>query len=288
MSEAVIEPTVETGESPSELQGDGLFSDNSSEGVQVEPEDTQDQPEVQEQETPAPDPDETGDRLRQKDYTQKTMALAEEKRAHQNEREQWLRERETAIQQPQEYYDEVPPSQYTQQIQQALQSPTLTNEDRAGLNVLYTMSQDMEQQAAELADLRSFREQFEPQYQETAQTVQHLSDSQLTARTSAIQEEVTEAQEAFGEESVQLSGDFIHRNFGATNPATGKEFTISELVGLATGKTTEEASAAREKTRTNRNQAKHKASTPQSPSGNPRGTGKQSRAEAIAEIEADM
>ena len=294
MSEAVeTESAVETGQTSAgpERLGDGIYSDTPA-GVPFEPEGNSVETEVQEEETPAPVELDSFEKsqgyLRHSDYTKKTTENSQ-RNTILDERERSLEIRERNLQ-PQESaaQPQTQPSQYSQAVSQALQSPTLTAEDRAGLQLFGNMAQDLEQTRAQLADLQARQEEFEPRFQETANSVYQLSEAQVSVRAAAIKEQVTEAQESFGEEAVTLSNDFIHRNYGATNPATGKDYTIPELVALATGKTAEEATAARERSRTSRQAAKQGIAARTSPSGGAPKSGKLSERDAVAEIAANM
>jgi hypothetical protein len=129
---------------------------------------------------------------------------------------------------------------------------------------------------------------MEAQFQQTQQSVWQLSDAQLQTKTKAIQTQIDEANKIFGDESVTLSSEFIKRNFGDTNPVTGSEFTIAELVGLATNKTVEEAAGARGRTQATRQRLKQVIAGSAQPSAAPNGKDKLSRDEAIAEIKANM
>ena len=290
MSEATDLSTIEeqATEAPVEQLGDGLRSDTplgaldepteSDEGVQESPEPTNN-------DTIDADERHKG-YLRQSDYTKGKQEIAREREALQAERAAW--EQQIAYAQAQAPVEgggeNSSASQYVQLAAQALQQPDLSPEDRAGLNTIYAMAYEMEKTQAELGRLQ----QLEAQFQQTQQDVLQLSDAQLQTQTKAIQGQIDEAKEIFGEESVSLSSDFIRRNFGDTNPVTGAEFTVAELVGLATNKTAEEAAGARGRTQATRQRLKQGIAGSAQPSAAPNGKGKLSRDEAIAEIKANM
>ena len=275
-------------EAPVEQLGDGLRSDTPL-GALDEPTESDDGA----QETPAPktttndtlDADEQHNGyLRQSDYTKGKQELARDREALQAERSAWEQQATYSQQQAQELPSDAPSSQYVQLAAQALQQPDLSPEDRAGLNTIYAMAYEMERTQAELGRLQG----LEAQFQQTQQSVWQLSDAQLQTQTKAIQAQIDEANKIFGDESVQLSSDFIKRNFGDMNPVTGSEFTIAELVGLATNKTVEEAAGARGRTQATRQRLKQGIAGSTQPSSAPNGKAKLSRDEAIAEIKANM
>ena len=275
-------------EAPVEQLGDGLRSDTPL-GALDEPTESDNGA----QETPAPKNNDTLDAdehhngyLRQSDYTKGMQGIARDREALQAERAAWEQQvAYTQAQQPAEGLpSDAPSSQYVQLAAQALQQPDLSPEDRAGLNTIYAMAYEMERTQAELGRLQ----ELEAQFQQTQQSVWQLSDAQLQTKTKAIQTQIDEANEIFGDESVTLSSEFIKRNFGDTNPVTGSEFTIAELVGLATNKTVEEAAGARGRTQATRQRLKQGIAGSTQPSSAPNGKAKLSRDEAIAEIKANM
>ena len=275
-------------EAPVEQLGDGLRSDTPL-GALDEPTESDNGA----QETPAPKNNDTLDAdehhngyLRQSDYTKGMQGIARDREALQAERAAWEQQvAYTQAQQPAEGLpSDAPSSQYVQLAAQALQQPDLSPEDRAGLNTIYAMAYEMERTQAELGRLQ----ELEAQFQQTQQSVWQLSDAQLQTQTKAIQTQIDEANKIFGDESVQLSSDFIRRNFGDMNPVTGSVCTIAELVGLATNKPVEEAAGARGRTQATRQRLKQGIAGSAQPSAAPNGKGKLSRDEAIAEIKANM
>ena len=275
-------------EAPVEQLGDGLRSDTPL-GALDEPTESDNGA----QETPAPKNNDTLDAdehhngyLRQSDYTKGMQGIARDREALQAERAAWEQQvAYTQAQQPAEGLpSDAPSSQYVQLAAQALQQPDLSPEDRAGLNTIYALAYEMESTQAELGRLQ----ELEAQFQQTQQSVWQLSDAQLQTKTKAIQTQIDEANEIFGDESGTLSSEFIKRNFGDTNPVTGSEFTIADLVGLATNKTVEEAAGARGRTQATRQRLKQGIAGSAQPSAATNGKGKLSRDEAIAEIKANM
>lgn len=158
------------------------------------------------------------------------------------------------------------------QVQKALM------EQAAGIDYVRQMV-NQELQQAGVSDLGQLRE-----------AVQYLRQQQQTQATEAVTAQAREAIEIFGEDTVKDPHvlKFISRNRAAlseTNPATGKNYTLAELVGQASGRTAQEAAALRQQQRNQRTSAKQGAAPRGSTTAPTRaGGGPISRGAAIAEI----
>ena len=240
-----------------------------------------------------PAPDDQGDGLRQADYTRKTQEVADSRRQLDAERE-GFRQQQQQFQETQQQLllqqqQGPPPPGIPQQLQQVMSDPSLSAEDRAGLNVILTMSQNQEAQAGVIADLRARLEQWEPQLQTTNQVVTQLSHEQQAGNLKRMEDQVQEAYTLFGQEATQAAADFIKKNISTPNRKTGQPYTVAELVGLESGRSVEDAQAARQgnkavrqrsKQGVNSNGTAHPATTPAG--------GTLSKEEALREIESNM
>ena len=239
-----------------------------------------------------PAPDDQGDGLRQADYTRKTQEVADSRRQLDAERDSFRQQQqqfqETQQQLLLQQQQGPPPPGIPQQLQQVMSDPSLSSEDRAGLNVILTMSQNQEAQAGVIADLRARLEQWEPQLQTTNQVVTQLSQEQQAGNLKRMEDQVQEAYTLFGQEATQAAADFIKKNFATPNRNTGQPYTVAELVGLESGRSVEDAQAARQGNKAVRQRAKqggtsngtaHPATTPAG--------GTLSKEEALREIESN-
>jgi len=240
-----------------------------------------------------PAPDDQGDGLRQADYTRKTQEVADSRRQLDAERDSFRQQQqqfqETQQQLLLQQQQGPPPPGIPQQLQQVMSDPSLSSEDRAGLNVILTMSQNQEAQAGVIADLRARLEQWEPQLQTTNQVVTQLSHEQQAGNLKRMEDQVQEAYTLFGQEATQAAADFIKKNISTPNRKTGQPYTVAELVGLESGRSVEDAQAARDgnkavrqrsKQGVNSNGTAHPATTPAG--------GTLSKEEALREIESNM
>ena len=233
------------------------------------------------------------DGLRQADYTRKTQQVADDRRQVDTERAELRRQQE----QFQETQRQVllqrqqgpPPPTTSQQLQQVMTDPSLSSEDRAGLNVILTMSQQQEQQANVISDLRSRLEQWEPQLQTTNQVVSQLNQEQQASSLKRMEDQVQEAYDLFGQETTQQAAEFIKKNISTPNRKTGQPYTVAELVGLESGRSIEHAQEARQGNRAVRQRSKQGVNSNGSahPVTTPAG-GPISKAEALREIESNM
>ncbi len=122
------------------------------------------------------------------------------------------------------------------------------------------------------------------------EVVQRLSTQSESQRAQAMRTQINEAVQMYGQDVVSDPSTlrFIERNRDALNeinPSTGQTWTLAELLGRWTGRTAEEASAARQTQRTQRNVAKTSAA-PRGQSASVRNNagGVLSKSQAIAEI----
>ena len=231
--------------------------------------------------------------LRQADYTRKTQEIADHRRQLDNERADFRQQQqqfqETQRQMLLQQQQGPPPPGIPQQLQQVMSDPSLSSEDRAGLNVILTMSQQQEEQAGVIADLRARLEQWEPQMQTTNQVVTQLSQEQQANNVKRMEGQVQESYDLFGQETTQAAAEFIKKNISTPNRKTGQPYTVAELVALESGRSVDDAQAARQgnkavrqrsKQGANNNGAAHPATTPAG--------GSLSKEEALREIESNM
>ena len=231
--------------------------------------------------------------LRQADYTRKTQQVADDRRQVDTERAE-LRRQQEQFQETQrqvllQQQQGPPPPGIPQQLQQVMSDPSLSAEDRAGLNVILTMSQQQEQQANVIANLRSRLEQWEPQLQTTNQVVSQLNQEQQASSLKRMEDQVQEAYDLFGQETTQQAAEFIKKNISTPNRKTGQPYTVAELVGLESGRSIEHAQEARQGNRAVRQRSKQGVNSNGSahPVTTPAG-GPISKAEALREIESNM
>jgi len=224
--------------------------------------------------------------MRQQDYTRKTQDLAEERRAFQAEREQFLKEmsqyREQLQNQPQQ-------AQHTQEMDglyQLMNDPSLSPQDRAGVQTLLQIRQAQGELANQIREFQQFREELEPQFQQTTQQLQGLTRAQQEAQSKEMRAQGQEAVRLFGEDAVRDNIAFIQANMGQINPQTGEPFTVAQLVGMVTGKPAQEAQKARETSRSASRQAKAQVK----PNGSHPSTWKETNSleDSLAEISAEL
>lgn len=291
------DPAVSDGqpsESPADETSFGMITDEvPQDNSQSEPESpeghTEDDAKSSETNV-APDERERG-YMRQQDYSRKTADLAREREALQAERETFRKELQEQFQkQFEELRSQAVPQQqqHDGQLTQLLNDPNLSPQDRAGVQTLMEIRQAQAELAQQIQDFQQFREQLEPQFQEYSQTVQGLTKAQQEAQAKELRAQGQEAVEMFGEDAVRESVDFIQRNHGAVNPRTQKPYTVAELVGLATGRTAEQAQQAREGNQGRRRAAQKTAAANGSTPSSVGTKGAYSRSDAIAEIAANM
>lgn len=294
----------------SPMLGEGLFStDNASDDSESD----QDQPgdgDSQVAQTPETAPEATATEpddltpeerqagyMRQADYTRKTQDLAEMRNQVATQQQQ--------LQQQQQQYQEllgklqqqvtqgIPQQQHARDVlEDAMSNPHLSAEERQGLQMIdQVLSQRLERFAPLLEKMEQLG-QLTEQFPQIQQRMESLSAAQQQEAQERAQAQLREAQEAFGpleqlDASVrQLAGSLIQSR--QTNPQTGRPFTLSEALGFASGKTVEEARAARQSNSQARRQAQRRTRTPAAPGGPTDTEGNISEAEAIAAIGATM
>lgn len=286
------DPVVTDGqpsESPAEGTSFGMITDEvPQETSQAEPEapegHTEDDAKSSETNV-SPDEQERG-YMRQQDYSRKTADLAREREALQAERENYRKEVEERFQrQFEELRSQIPQNQPEGSLTHLLNDPSLSPQDRAGVQTLMQIQQALAQQ---IQDFQQFRQQMEPQFQEYSQQVQGLTQAQQEAKAKELRAQGQEAVEMFGEDAVRESVEFIRRNHGAVNPKTGKPYTIAEIVGMATGRTAEQAQEARQGNQSRRRSVQKTASSNGSTPASVGTKGAFTQADAIAEIAANM
>ena len=208
--------------------------------------------------------------LRLQDYTRKTQDLAEERRAFAAEREAIKAETQQMQAQLQQLIASAQVPQQLQadtmtgRLQEVASNPNLSAEDRAGLAVIAQMAETLEAQKAEIERLSQATSQFE----QTSQAVQGFTQAQQAQQVAMLREQISEATEMFGEETVSATMAFVRRNGMAgnkwqpeINPQTGKPFTIPELVAVGSGKLVQDRQEAVAANRNGRQAAKRVAST---------------------------
>ena len=242
---------------------------------------------------PASEDDQAAGGLRQADYTRKTQEIADYRRQLDAERADFRQQQqqfqETQRQMLLQQQQGPPPPGVPQQLQQVMSDPSLSAEDRAGLNVILTMSQQQEEQAGVIANLRARLEHWEPQLKTTNQVVTQMSQEQQANNVKRMEEQVQEAYALFGQEATNGAADFIKKNISTLNRKTGQPYTVAELVGLESGRSVEDQQAARQGNKAVRQRSKQGVNSNGSahPATTPAG-GSLSRDEALREIESNM
>lgn len=225
--------------------------------------------------------------LRQADYTRKTQDLARDRDSLRAEREQlqkeraeWIATQTLARQQPQPENGGLT----SHQIQQLTNDPSLTPADRQGLSFVAKMAADNEKLQQTVAQLAQQLEKLAPQFEQTTQAVSQLSSQQQDTRTRELLLQGREAIELFGRETVEQHRDALGRLLGMVHPDSGEPYTVAEIIGMVSGRSIEEAKAAKAGNRQARNSAKAQASPRGSNAGNIDAGGFLTREQAIAQI----
>jgi hypothetical protein len=211
-------------------------------------------------ETQIPDSLRPAHRRMQGDYTQD---LADRVRAFEAQQQEFAQERQqylAAIQQAQQPQQQADPFA---DIYGRLQSP----EERQGVDtVRQIFGLEMQQALIPLQELRQQFEQFQSQYGQLNEQMSGITGLVSSQRQAAITTEVQAAREAYGEEVVQNHAEDIRANYGRTNPATGRPYTVSDLAGIFSGETARQAQEARATDRQVRTTAQRRTRTPASTS----------------------
>ena len=233
----------------------------------------------------------------------KTQTHADEVREFKAEQARWREEQagsQAQIQQAlatiqaQNSPQSTQPAGLSEQLQEVASSPNLSQEDRAGLNVIANMAAQLEDAQYTIRELSGFRDQVSGQFERTSRAVDGLTQAQSDTLMEGLQAEKASAIESFDQATVEAAMPLVGRmalqdgNWAPPeNPATGKSYTIPEMVGMFSGRIAQEHVDARTGHRTAVNGSK-KTVAPTgttSPSGSMNSV---SQAEAIAEIAANQ
>jgi len=247
-----------------------------------------------------------GGGLRLADYTQKSQALADERRAWEADRQQ----KEAAITAREAALEELrgaaqPPEgqqstlvQYAEVTLQRLSDPNLTPEQRASLQsdlqgVQVVQAAVDEGVKAALTPILAQLEEMAPKVEQAGQQAGALSEANQQQHLAIAKGQMEEAVALFGQETWDKAGKMVAPLFfrggqfvPALDPVTGAEMTMAEMVGRMSGKDIEAARAAQNGNRAARQVARAGAT--------PRGTtpaadiptGPQTRDQAIAQMRA--
>lgn len=278
-SGTAVEAPVETG---SEM-GAGILDGDAELGSL--PDEGQPEQEI----APVPEEDKAGT-LMHADYTRKTMDLADQRRQFEAEREGWHQQREADLQARQQQLQPQAEQPLSGQIQQVMSNPELSAEDRMGLGVISSLSQMVEDQQFTIAELQETVNSVLPQIQQTYNQSERLAHQELDAQKVVIGEQAAEARELFGADDVIGAQSFVVDEWGKRiNPATGKKFTVAELVGMWNGKTVQERREAQTDTRRQQGTAKRRISSNGTTHASPTpAQGPLTKAQSLEQIKANM
>lgn len=207
--------------------------------------------------------------LRYSDYTRKAQDLADQRKQLEqeqkrlaDERNNWLSQREQLLQQQaQQQGSSDQPTSLVQRLEGVMQSPDVSPQDRAGLQVITDIARENEQLKGQLTQLQQQFEQVAPQVETVSQQASKLTEQQNKQLVDSLKKQYSEAVSLFGEDAARSSMEFIRRNIQTPNPNTGEPYTIAELVAMATGKSMDEVRDARASTRNQRQKAKKDVSS---------------------------
>jgi len=223
--------------------------------------------------------------LRQEDYTQKTTALANDRRAFeqqqaefQQRQQEWLNQQQAAINQQQAGPGAESESQRIRGLAQSAESQS----DRDGFNYLADSIALNESMAQQIQVLTARLDQHEPQLQQTVQATQQIAQQRQNELKSELTKEQIAAEDVFGKDLVEA-----HKGFWANNLTMTKEdgsfFSIAELVAMRSGKSAEEAQAAKAANGKVRAAAKRQLPKP-GPAGATSVSGPMTREQILAEM----
>jgi hypothetical protein len=229
---------------------------------------------------------ERGRREADRYFQQKNNEFLAERQKFEQERQQYQAQQSTQSQ-PSANADMAGDAETLRQ--RAMQTNDATQqrallEQAAGIEYVNKMVEDRLNNTLEQLGLKN--------YQQDRQLFQQLAEQQRTARHTELTEQIRAAKDVFGEDTLrdELTLQFISNNKGLLqqkNPETGKNFTLSELVGRWTGRPAQQAEKARQTQRSQRTAAKGQAATRGNTSGvRDTGGGTISKSDAIAEIAA--
>ncbi len=225
------------------------------------------------------------DRYFQQNWEQHRAEMQREREAFQKEQETWRQQ--SANQQPTQSIEQQLQADAEALRRQAMQvadpqQQRALLEQAAGIEYVDKLVEQRMQGMVKDMGLDSFGQLRE--------VVQRLSTQSESQRAQAMRTQINEAVQMYGQDVVSDPSTlrFIERNRDALNeinPSTGQTWTLAELLGRWTGRTAEEASAARQTQRTQRNVAKTSAA-PRGQSASVRNNagGVLSKSQAIAEI----
>lgn len=191
--------------------------------------------------------------LRQQDYSQKTMDLAEERRTFAAERETARAEDAENRRLLTEAIAAQPtPQPQADQFQNLLVDPNLPPQDRVGLQYLQDLGHKMTKMEETNVGLQKTIDEMGPRSQEMSYALDAMNQQRNDQILKEVDRQLAEANNMFGQEVVSSQMDFVKRlgmENGQWNPAlkpgTDQPFTIAELVSLGSGKTGAEVTQAR-------------------------------------------
>ena len=182
----------------------------------------------------------------QQDYTRKTMDLADQRRS--------LEQTQAGIQQErQQYLDALnqTPQASPEDPVQALYD-ALPEEDRRGLSTVDQLVDHRIKAAlgnGALEDVSQIRSELNA-----------MKEMQTSGRVREIQSELAEARTEYGDLVDQYS-DLLVTNYGQINPNTSQPFTVTEIMGLFSGRTADAAQSARAEDQKARSSSKRKTAS---------------------------
>ena len=182
----------------------------------------------------------------QQDYTRKTMDLADQRRS--------LDQMQAGIQQErQQYLDALnqTPQASPEDPVQALYD-ALPEEDRRGLSTVDQLVDHRIKAAlgnGALEDVSQIRSELNA-----------MKEMQTSGRVREIQSELAEARTEYGDLVDQYS-DLLVTNYGQINPNTSQPFTVTEILGLFSGRTADAAQSARAEDQKARSASKRKTAS---------------------------
>lgn len=230
-----------------------------------------------------PSTDESEDTLLRADYSRKTMALADDRRAFEAEKAEWLTGREQAIDERQRA--DIPQNGATtaDQFEQAA-SVAESADQRRGLMFMANQERTITELKDTVSGLVTRLEQVEPQVKEVTQATEELTQEQNDAITKRVGDQAKTAVTAFGKDSVSKARNFILRNLNTINDGTNEPYTVPELVAMHSGKPLATAQAAVEKQAEQRRAAKSKVAPTSPTHGQGNAGGYQTREAAVRDI----
>jgi hypothetical protein len=298
-SEVVEEQSTE---SPS--LGEGFLTDMTPGQSEATEEQSEEAPEEEQGETPQIEADLTklsrdnltdaqlrdlqGGYLRQSDYTRKTTDVSEGRAKLEADRAALLQEQKDFHSAQLEQAKAPQEQTQSQALQQLMQDPNISAEDRAGLGYIAQQAWTIEQQATALKSLQEQMEKLSPQLEETTGTVTQLTEAQNRVQVEVYKQQAAEADNFFGVGETRKYGGFIIQHLEQINPNTNEKYTIPELVGMASGKSVEEASKARQGTKKFRQRSKQQVAPTGSTSVIDTEGADQTEAQAISDIAKTM